>query len=127
MATWEEMSGDCLSAARKLLDEGYLRSSVNRSYYAAYCAVTRVLVARNVSFPHGWNNPAHNQLPALILHHTVLPFNRRYEVNKALRRLRKWREDADYRPGASLERGDAINSLRDAVFVVRTLGVQQNE
>ena len=126
MPTWEDMSRDCRNAARKLLDEDHLRSSISRSYYAAYCAVTSMLMARHMRFPYSWHNPAHNQLPDLILHNTTLPFRVRYEINKALRRLRKLREDADYRPGASLERVDAIHALRDATFILRIVEVQRD-
>jgi uncharacterized protein (UPF0332 family) len=124
LATWQELSLDCLQAAQKLLEAEHLRSSISRSYYAAYCAVTSELVARGVAFAHGWDNPAHDQLPDLILHNTALPRNARYELNKAIRRLRRAREDADYRPGVSLVRSDAINCLRDALFVMRILGAE---
>jgi hypothetical protein len=74
-------------------------------------------------FAHGWQNPGHDQLPDLVLHNTTWPRNTRYQINKALRRLRRTREDADYRPGAAVERRDAIACIRDASFVLQTLGV----
>jgi uncharacterized protein (UPF0332 family) len=117
------MSRDSLRAAKLLLSEGILRSSISRSYYAAYCAVTGDLDARGLSFAHGWQNPAHDQLPELVLHNTTWPRARRYQVNKALRRLRSAREDADYRPGAAIERRAAVDLVRDADFVAQTLGV----
>jgi uncharacterized protein (UPF0332 family) len=117
------MCQDSLRAARKLLHDGHLRSSVSRSYYAAYCAVTAEFVKRGIQFAHGWNNPAHDQLPELVLHNTTLPRNARYQINKALRRLRKAREDADYRPGTTIERPDALRLFHDAHLVAQTLGV----
>src|SRR5947209_18806631 len=108
------MSRDSFHAAKRLLEAGHLRSSVSRAYYAAYCAVTSDLAARGASFPYGWNNPSHDQLPELVLHNTTWPRNMRYQVNRALRRLRDTRENADYRPVASLERGDAAAAIRDA-------------
>ena len=36
MATWREASLECRTAAKTLLTADYLRSSTNRSYYAAY-------------------------------------------------------------------------------------------
>jgi uncharacterized protein (UPF0332 family) len=123
VATWQAMCQDSLRAARKLVAEGHLRSSVSRSYYAAYCAVTGEFVKRGVHFPHGWNNPAHDQLPELVLHNSTLPRNTRYQINKALRRLRKAREDADYRPGAAVERPDALRYFHEAHLVAQTLGV----
>ncbi|HMV47892.1 MAG TPA: DUF4258 domain-containing protein [Blastocatellia bacterium] len=67
MATWAELSRESLQAARSLAREGFWRSSINRSYYAAYCAVTGELVKRCVSVVRGWNNPAHEQLPKGII------------------------------------------------------------
>ena len=116
------MSQDSLQAAQKLLFEGHLRSSISRSYYVAYCAVTGELVKRGVDFPSGWNNPAHDQLPELVLNNTRLPRNSRYQINKALRRLRKARENADDRPSASLEHSDALRMFHDAHLIARVLG-----
>jgi uncharacterized protein (UPF0332 family) len=67
VATWQEMSVECLQAAKKLLDEGLLRRSVSSAYYAAYCALAGDLSSRGVTFAHGWNNPGHEQLPDLVL------------------------------------------------------------
>lgn len=122
MATWQELSQDNIQAATKLLREGHPRSSVSRAYYAAYCAVAGELVLRHVQFAHGWNNPAHDQLPDLILHNTGLPRNTRFQINKLLRRLRRGREDADYRPHISVEHRDAVALVRDALFIVQMFG-----
>ncbi len=123
MATWQELSSDNFQAATKLLNEGHLRSSVSRAYYAAYCAVTAELVAQGVQFAHGWNNPAHDQLPELILNTMRLPRALRFPLNRAVRRLRTARENVDYRPHTPIDRPDAIRFLRDASFVLRELGV----
>lgn len=80
MATWQELSRDNFQAATKLLNEGHLRSSVSRAYYAAYCAVTAELVGQGVQFAHGWNNPAHDQLPELILNTMRLPRSLRFPL-----------------------------------------------
>lgn len=80
MATWEDLSRECLRAAKRLLDAGCYRRSISSSYYAAYSAVTSELAARRVTFAHGWNNPAHEQLPDLILNNLTLPRTTRYEL-----------------------------------------------
>ena len=80
MATWQEMSLGCLQAAKLLLAEGQWRGSINRSYYAAYCAVSHELVRRGVRFPQGWNNPAHDQLPAMIHNGLTLPQDTRRKL-----------------------------------------------
>ncbi|MDQ2687135.1 MAG: HEPN domain-containing protein [Armatimonadota bacterium] len=125
MATWEEISRDGLQAAKVLLAEGHLRSSISRSYYAAYCAVSGQLVKRGVRFAHGWNNPAHEQLPALIRNGLSLPPNARRQLAQAIRRLRLARENADYRPAAFVDRSVAFASLHDAVLVTQALGGEE--
>jgi uncharacterized protein (UPF0332 family) len=125
LATWRELSRDSLRAAQLLLEEGHLRSSVSRAYYAAYCAVSDQLSQRGVSFAHGWNNPSHDQLPALVRNNLALAVNRRRQLSRAIRRLRTAREDADYRPGIAVDRTLALACVHDAIFVVETLEVSQ--
>ncbi len=122
MATWRELSLDSLQAAQKLLVEGHWRSSVSRSYYAAYCAVSGELVRRGASFAHGWNNPSHEQVPALVRTGLGLPLNTRRQLNQAIRRLRTARENADYRPRVRVDRADALGAVHDAILIVKTLG-----
>lgn len=121
MATWHEMSLDCLEAAKELFAESRLRSCVSRAYYAVYCAVAGEITMRKVKFPFGWKNPGHKQLPDLVLHKSGLPYQQRLIINKAVRRLRKAREDADYRPSTTLSRSEALKYLHDARLVVRQL------
>src|SRR5689334_2779388 len=107
MATWQELSRDNLSAKKLLsesstqgpLGEVYLRSCVSRTYYAAYCAATSLLVERDLSFARGWNNPPHEQVPDLIRDNTDISLSRKRRIRKNLSTLRTAREDADYRPG----------------------------
>jgi uncharacterized protein (UPF0332 family) len=73
------------------------RSSVSRSYYAAYCAVTSDLVARGVRFGRGWHNPPHEHLLHLLTHNLTLPQDVRRRLSRRMRALRHAREDADYR------------------------------
>ena len=123
MATWTELSIDNLQAAKRLATDGYLRSSISRAYYAAYCACAGELAARGLSFPHGWANPSHEQLPDLVNHNLPLPPSTRHRLIGRLRLLRRAREVADYRPGLSVDRALALQCLRDAEAVLRELGV----
>jgi uncharacterized protein (UPF0332 family) len=125
MATWEELSLDCLAAAKNLADESHWRSSVSRSYYAAYSAVTSRLVERGVSFPHGRNNPGHEQLPNLVLHNLTLPMGMRQHLRSLIRFLREARETADYRPGQTIDEAKAVACLRRAEKVLKYLEVQK--
>ncbi len=118
MATWKELSRDNLEAAQALLAGEYWRSSVSRSYYSAYCAVSHRLADRGVQLARGWNNPAHDQLLALIRNGLTLPPGARHQTASALRRLRLARETADYRPGNSVGKVLALASIRDAGSVL---------
>jgi uncharacterized protein (UPF0332 family) len=123
LATWAEMSRDSPRAANLLLDQGHLRSSISRAYYAAYCAIAGELASIGVSFARGWNNPTHDQLPALVAHNLSLPLATRRRINHSIRFLRGLREDADYRPGAAIKRADAIDCLQRAGWIMSTLEI----
>jgi hypothetical protein len=88
--------------------------------------VTSELVARDVRFARGWNNPPHEQLLNLITHNLALPQNVRRRLRKLIRILRHAREDADYRPGISVDRTIALDCIRDAIVVLKDLGVQDD-
>lgn len=120
------MSRDALEAAKQLTAPGQWRGSVNRSYYVAYCAVTAALVAHGLSFAHGWNNPAHDQLPDLVGNNLPLPQNTRRSLRKVLRILRRARESADYRPGATIDRALALDCIRYAIIVLHLLEVSHD-
>ena len=124
MATWQEVSRECLGAAKLLVSEGYWRSSISRSYYAAYCAITSDLVTRGVRFGRGWNNPPHEHLLHLLRHNLTLSQDVRRRLSRCLRTLRHAREDADYRPGMTVNRTLALHCLRDAIVVLQDMGVQ---
>jgi uncharacterized protein (UPF0332 family) len=121
VATWEEMSRDSMQAARRLLAEGHFRSSISRAYYAAYTALSGELVRRTVRFTHGWNNPSHDQVTALIRNGLALAPETRRQMSRAIRRLRVAREDADYRPGAGVDRALALACIHDAIRILVAL------
>jgi uncharacterized protein (UPF0332 family) len=124
LATWQEMGLENLKAAKELLVSGFYRSSLSRSYYAAYCAVTSELAGK-YTFAHDGNNPAHTDLPNMILFNlTSLPVSRRWEIKKAFVRLRAARVEADYVPSAFIDRTIAVAALRDANLLLLALGVR---
>jgi uncharacterized protein (UPF0332 family) len=126
VATWEELSQDSLRAAKLLAKEGHFRSSISRAYYAAYCAIAGELATRGTSFPYGWNNPSHEQLPDLVAHNLPLPRGVRHQMNRNIRRLRNAREDADYRPGAPSGWAIAIECLQLSAWITRTLEIDDD-
>jgi len=123
MDTWHEVSRDSFLAAKFLLQQSRLRSSVSRAYYAAYAAVTHEMVEQAVTFPSGWQNPTHEQLPRWLRRGKKWPDRDRRKLVTAIRGLRKAREDADYRPGRSLTRSEVIRLLKQASLILQALEV----
>ncbi len=98
---------------------------MSSAYYAVYCLITAELIREKVSFPADWNNPAHHQLPELVLSHMPrVPKAGRYRLRQTIIRLRRAREDADYRPGADVTRAVAVACIRDVYRVYETLEVE---
>ncbi len=123
MATWRELSLECRTAAKNLLTDGCLRSSINRSYYAAYAALSGKLEGK-VIYKEGRNNPAHADLPTYILHNLdSLSRETRFTLIKAVSRLWKARVIADYLPATYLDRAIAIDALRDVNTILLALEV----
>lgn len=124
MATWDDLSRDAMLAATDLLRNDHVRSSMSRAYYAAYSAVAARMAKEAATFPHGWNNPSHDQIVRwLTFARQRLP----RQAVTAVRRLRFGRETADYRPRATLTRADAVRSIRDADLVLRAMGVPDED
>lgn len=85
---WAGIRWERLRAAKALLDLGLFRDSISRSYYAAYCAATSVVVGRGAVFAFGRQSPSHDQLPDLIVNAAALSVPQRRKVRKILRVLR---------------------------------------
>lgn len=110
---WDELSVANLKAAQWLMKEHHYRAVCGRAYYAAYALVTARLPI-NTKFANQWNNPPHAKVPDYIAGIGELSGDQKRELKKAIRRLRQRREDSDYRPGISVTRSEAVESLRDA-------------
>ncbi len=124
MATWADLAHDNRGAAKELRDGGRHRSSCNRAYYAAYCAVASVLEGQ-VDFGYGGNNPTHEQLEPLILNNLYsLSKNERYELRKSVRRLRTIRILADYVPAEAVDEAITLQAGRDVRQVFKILGIK---
>ena len=124
---WKDLSRDNFASAQKLRDDGdprFWRSSVNRSYYAAYCAAAMHLCTPGRRFPHGRNNPDHGQLATLIGALSSIPVSDRRKVQHQLRSLREARTTADYRPGRTITQYDSIAAVKSAAVVLILLGIQ---
>ena len=96
---------------------------MSSSYYAAYCAATRAVIGRNVTFALGRKNPSHDQLPDLILNTGHIPKATRRKLKTRLYFLRFTRENADYRPKAPINRALALECSYNAVSVIELLDI----
>jgi len=116
---WRSMAFVTLGTARLLRDRDDFRSSVSRIYYAAYQVATAACIAHGdaAQFPVGWNNPSHEQLPDLTQNNGDFNLSARRTATRILRLLRNFREDADYRPGRTV---DSV-TVRTAFLAVTTL------
>jgi len=120
---WHEMSYSSLQAAKTLRNRGLWRSSVSRSYYAAYTAVAGAVARRGLVFAGGRINPTHSQLAKLIDNESEISQSTRRRIKQNVRMLWKARVDADYSPVAQIGRTEAISYLRAATSVLKDLGV----
>jgi len=116
---WKRTALVTLETAKSLRDSADFRSCVSRIYYAAYQAAAAVCIEHGdmLQFPVGWNNPSHEQLPDLVQNNGDLGLPARRTAARILRLLRNFREDADYRPGRTV---DAV-TVRTALLAVVTL------
>ena len=121
---WEEMSQERLRAAKMLLDGGFYRDSVTRSYYSAYCTATSRVIGLGNTFAHGRQNPSHEQLPELVANVAGLALSDRRKIKSLLRTLRQARENAEYRPYAFVDRVVAQDAIHTAVVVQRILEIK---
>jgi uncharacterized protein (UPF0332 family) len=126
---WITIALRSLRSAQLLHLEGESRGVVNRAYYSVYQLATGVCVLHGdeALFPHGWNNPSHDQLPDLIQNNGDLPMTTRRLAGTLLNSLRVTREDADYRPGRTVDSEVALRSLQGATQIFRMLGVTQDD
>jgi HEPN domain-containing protein len=124
---WRDIGRVGSRSAKLLYESGDYRGSANRAYYAVYHAATAVCVEHGDEFPHGRNNPPHDQLPQLILNNGDLPLGRRRQIVRLLLLLRTEREIADYRPGRTIDILNARDGLIAMTTVLKVLGTDNNE
>lgn len=119
---WQAISRSSRKAAQHLLEIDCCRSSISRSYYAAYAALTSALIVQGITFGLGGNNPGHAGLPVYILNNlTALPLTRRFDLNKSVRRLYAARIQADYVAFSAGNRAAALNALRELSLILAAL------
>lgn len=94
------------------LREASLRTSISRAYYGAFCLARNHLAATGVRIPktdvHTFVRNAHRRSGNKV-------------IATQLRRLRRRRNDADYRDTMTVRPGHAMKAYGQAMNVVREL------
>lgn len=123
---WVKMSQDSYRASQMLHANAIYRSAVSRAYYCGYAALVAILSdVKGVRFGHGGNNPSHETLASLVknLDDRIYGKMRKKWMLQAIRRLRAARVLSDYGPNAVIEYEEATRCIKDAAFMVTTLGI----
>lgn len=122
--SWDQLARDSLQSAKDLQRSGSHahRSVVSRAYYAVYCASTCYILQKNpgVEFARGWQNPPHEQVKRLLagfMNRTSAS----YQVLADFEELRGLREDADYRPGTTVDLDTETDAIQLASSILRAL------
>ncbi len=123
MATWLEIGLDSFYAAQSLYEQKRYRSSVSRSYYAAFSVVTHHLTKAGARFGGPQETPAHQAVPKLMKLHLPLPQRQLAGSVSIIRRLYAARLAADYQRRTTDE-VTAREAIRDAIAVFRYLEVE---
>lgn len=113
-----ELSREALEAARLLLDHGLHRSSIDRSYYAAFHAASALLASRGI-YPG-----SHDGVIAMLALHFVKAGALPRTAGRALQDLYNQRLIADYKGYLDQDAGDAAVCLQQAQsFTQQVLGL----
>ena len=127
MDAWERwllMARGSLAAAQVLAAQGEARSGASRAYYAAYQAVTAILLYHGMTPPADREAWSHDATPDLLrrLAQTMLRQDRRKDIAQRLSDLYDWRLTADYISTAEVEKSPLKIALKDASFIVEVAG-----
>jgi len=110
--TWREIAAEQRRAAFKLFgdkNDVCPRAACSRAYYAVY-ALLASKAPKGMTYPHGWNNPSHDQIGEIV---RSLKHPNRRDLREAVDRLRSSRTTADYGVGQAVGVNEARERLRD--------------
>lgn len=116
------MALDSQQSALLLQTQGRSRSCASRIYYAAYQAVTAVLLYRGCVPPVGREAWSHEVTPQLIVEQwepLIRSLDRRRELERSLRRLYDLRVSADYVGNDPIEPSAVVKGLRDGNYLIK--------
>ncbi len=119
---WLEMAHESEEAAQRAEADGHFRSSASRYYYAAYQAVTALLLYRGIIPPAGREAWSHEETPALLqdqLQTLIRSRERRNDLAARLKELYRQRLTADYQGARTVTAAQVVKAGRDTRFILR--------
>jgi uncharacterized protein (UPF0332 family) len=120
---WNDIGRSSLHAARHA-QQSQPRSCVSRAYYAAHSVLTQELVGAGYVPPRNMQTPPHRDQPELIGQYLGSRGPAAVkDLRAAFRRLYKWRLDADYNRGATVDSQLALQAVRQAHEAFRIMQV----
>jgi uncharacterized protein (UPF0332 family) len=117
---WIRAGADALHAAGELQAQGHYRSSVSRSYYAAYSYIAAVLVLKpGMNFQDDREGPEHEPLADHIKNFLMRDYttNALKEMRAGIRVLYDARILADYRPRVAMLNASSLRALKKATAI----------
>ncbi len=118
---WQRMALNSQGAAELLWSAGHLRPCASRVYYAAYQAITAVLLYRGMIPPAGREAWSHEDTPRMIEEHwtpLISSLDRRRDLARRLADLYKLRVTADYVGNTPITLPAVQKAMRDGSFLV---------
>lgn len=119
---WQEMARESEGAARLAEAGGCLRPAASRYYYAAYQAVTALLLYRGLTPPterEAWNHVDTPQLLQDQLQTVIRSRSRRNDLAQRLADLYRLRVVADYEGSEFIGAGRAQRAGKDARYILQ--------
>lgn len=119
---WQQMALASQKAAQ-ISETTDPRSCISRYYYAAYQAVTAVLLYQGTIPPAGREAWSHDATPGLLVEKwvTLLKLNERQDLARRLKELYKLRVSADYAGNVVVDRAAVKDARKDCNFLIRTV------
>ena len=120
---WQRIGDEVLRDANLLRNQGSYRSSVSRSYYAAYSYLASALVQeQSVTFKIDREGPEHDLSDMVAKHlHNYFSIKVLPDVRLGIKTLYEMRLVADYKPRASVRREIAIEALQLATTIANNV------
>ncbi|MHC4445742.1 MAG: HEPN domain-containing protein [Planctomycetota bacterium] len=123
MGTWKNIAKDSLRAAGCCFHNGHHRSSISRSYYAIFAAITGALRKVGLHSPADREAWSHPKLQNLVIDNLQKQIGRKFarDIKRFVNENYKMRIFADYTSTQTIDDADARRCLSNATAVFNLL------